>query len=96
MAEKQAIPLQFAVPLAAVALIGIGYFGFRTLSGPSYPKVATSTELRSTEEQLALKSGGDFSKLSPDDQKTLDTLTRGHGQKFIEINYAKLSSSGGK
>jgi hypothetical protein len=96
MTAKKPLPTSIAIAIAVAAVAIIGFFGYRTLAGPSYPKVPTSVELHSQAEQLALKCGGDFSKLTTDEQKMLDNMTLGHGKKFVEINYAKLSASGGK
>jgi hypothetical protein len=96
MADKKQIPVQIAVPIGAVAVAAICFYGYRTVAGPSFPKAPSAKELHSSAEQLALKSGGDFSKLTPDEQKMLDNMTLGHGKRFVEINYAKLSASGGK
>lgn len=96
MAKKQSSSVPLMVAVAVLAAAFVGWFGYRTLSGPSYPKAPTSPELHSQAERLALKSGGDFSRLTPDEQRMLDNMTRGHGKKFVEMNYAKLSKSGGK
>lgn len=81
-----------AIVVVAVALIG--YYGYRTLAGPSYQKVPTAQQQHSKAEQLALKSGGDFEKLSSEEQKKLDDMTLGHGRKYVEINYKRLANGG--
>lgn len=93
---KQQVPLPVVLGICVVALIAIGFIGFRTLSGPSYTKVPTAADQHSQAEKLALKSGGDFTKLSPQEQQLLNNMTLGHGQKFVEINYPRLSGQGGK
>lgn len=95
-AKDQSVPAPLVAAIAVIVIALVGFFGFRMLSGPSYPKVPSAKQLYSQADQLALKSGGDFSKLSTDEQTLLNNLTAGHGQKYIELHYAKLAGTGGK
>jgi len=88
---KKEIPVKFVIPIAVLAVALIAYFGYVTLAGPSRAEVPTAKEMHSKAEKLALKSGGDFSALTPAEQKMLDEMTLGHGKRYIEINYKRLS-----
>jgi hypothetical protein len=96
VAKKEKSSVGLIVGLVLVSVAALGFVLFRSFSGPSYTQVPTSKELHSRAEKLALKSGGDFASLSPAEQKVLDDITMGRGKKYVEINYKRLSASGGK
>jgi len=91
MAEKKQVSTGVIAGVAAVAIALVGFFGFRTMSGPSMPTVPSPTSQYKTADQLALKCGGDFSKLTAAEQKSLDDMTLGHGAKYVQSHYAALA-----
>jgi hypothetical protein len=92
---KRQIPTPVIAVVAICALILIGIFGLKIVNGGD-PQVGPSIpQLYDKVGALAKQSGGDFSKLSPEDQKLLNDMSRGHGKKFLETQYAKLNSPGG-
>jgi hypothetical protein len=93
---KREAPAPLIAGAIVIGLALVGFIGYKALAGPSYTKAPTAVELYSKADQLTLQCGGDFSKLTPDQQKLLDNMTLGHGKKYVEIHYPKLSSSGGK
>ena len=94
MSLKQPVP----VPLIAVAVVAVlaiaGFLGFRQMAPPA-PLVTNSVDTRKSIEQLAMQSGGDYSKLTADEQKLLDMTYRGNGRRAIHNIYKSLTAPGG-
>ena len=95
MNAKQAIPIPLIIVVIVAALAIIGFLGFKAMAGP-VREAPSSQEMYGTVAKMAKKSGGDYSKLTPDDQKFLDLMSHGHGQKLLENEYARTNASGGK
>ena len=95
MNAKQPVPVAIIVGALAVVVAIACFFGYRAMSPPAR-EAPTSVEMYDAVTKMALKSGGDYSKLSPDDQKYLDLMSHGHGQKLLANQYARAATSGGK
>jgi hypothetical protein len=95
MNPKQVIPIPVIAVSIVVVLAVAGFFGFRAVSGPS-AQAPSAPEMYSQVQKLALKSGGDYSKLSPEDQKYLDLMSHGHGQKLLANEFERTNASKGK
>jgi hypothetical protein len=93
---KRQLPTPVIVIVAICALVLIGILGFKIVSGGDQRVGPSIPQLYDKVGVLAKQSGGDFSKLSPEDQKFLNDMSRGHGKKFLETQYAKVTSSGDK
>jgi|GEM_PF-3762185 len=91
MAEKKQAPVGVIAGVVIVVVALVGFFEFRSFSGPNFPTVPTPTAQYKTADQLALKCGGDFSKLSAAEQKSLNDMTLGHGEKYVQSHYAALA-----
>jgi hypothetical protein len=86
-------PVIVVVAVLAVAIIG--FYGYRKVAGQDAPQVTKAADARKSIEQLARQSGGDYTKLSPDEQKLLDVTYRGNGQRALANVYKGLTESGG-
>lgn len=93
---KKPIPIYAVVAIAVLVIALIGFFGFRAISGTAARQAPSSVDLYQKVNQLAQKGGGDYSKLSADDQKFLEVMSHGHGKKLLESAYARSNSPGGK
>ena len=92
---KQPVSTPVIVTAAVIALIGVGFFGFRKMNGSQAAFVTNAKDTRKNIEQLALQSGGDYDKLSPDERKLLDATYHGNGRRAIQNVYKSISTSGG-
>jgi hypothetical protein len=86
-------PVIVAIAVLAVGIIG--FFGYKTVAGQSTPQVTKAVDARKSIEQLARQSEGDYSKLTPEEQKLLDVTYRGNGQRALRNVYKTLTASGG-
>ena len=86
-------PVIVIVAVLAVAIIG--FFGYRKVVAQDAPQVTKAADARKSIEQLARQSEGDYTKLTPDEQKLLDTTYRGNGQRALRNVYKSLTASGG-
>ncbi len=91
---KRQIPIPIIAIVAICFVVLIGILGFKIVQGGDQPVGPSIPQLYDHVGALAKQSGGDFSKLSPEDQKLLNDISRGHGKKFLQTQYAKLSSTG--
>ncbi|MDR3689358.1 MAG: hypothetical protein P4L46_08270 [Fimbriimonas sp.] len=92
--KKQVSPVVIAVGLVAV-LGFVAFMGFKTLSGPAR-QAPSAPEMYDAVGKLAIKSGGDYSKLSPSEQKYLELMSHGHGQKLLANQFARVNGARGK
>jgi len=93
--EIKEIPPLYLGLIAVAAVAVIGFFGFRAMSGPSYPAIPTMKDTYRSIDDMARRSQGDFSKLSPDEQAELNSFARGHGKEYLANRY-KIITTGGK
>ena len=67
--EKPPIPM-WAIIAAAVALLAfVVWWGYKNFGPQNPPLTAKNVQVNNMLEEMAKKSGGDFSKLSPEDQQ---------------------------
>jgi hypothetical protein len=75
------VPPTVAAGLVIVLLAFIGWLAYANLFAPPKPAPMDAKGQANHDfiKQLAVKSGGDFSKLSPDEQQKLQKMTSGYG-----------------
>jgi hypothetical protein len=75
------MPPAVAAALVVVLLAFVGWLAWANLFAPPKPAPMDAKGQANHEyiKQLAVKSGGDFSKLSPDEQQKLQKMTTGYG-----------------
>jgi hypothetical protein len=95
MKDIKEIPTPYLGLIAIVILALIGFFGYRVMSGPSYPNIPTMKDTYQSIDDMARKSQGDFSKLSAQEQANLNSFARGHGKEYLTNRY-KIITTGGK
>jgi hypothetical protein len=95
MKDIKEIPPIYLAIIAVVVVAAVGFFGYRALSGPSYPQIPTMKDTYTSIDAMARKSSGDFSKLSPEEQANLNSFARGHGKEYIANRY-KILTTGAK
>jgi hypothetical protein len=91
MKDIREVPPAYLVAIAVLAVAVIGFFGFRTLSGPSYPVGPDMHQAYKTIDDMARSSGGDFSKLTPDEQKQINDFARGNGKNYLAKRYKVIT-----
>jgi hypothetical protein len=80
MESKKVLPI-----LGIVALVGVTvWWGIYSFSQPVYPKTQKMIDDDKFIAELAKKSGGDFSKLSPEEQQKLNQMSMGHGPSVLK------------
>ena len=94
-AKKEIPPLYIGIAVFAVVAL-VAFFGFRTLSGPSYPAIPDMKQAYQSIDDMALKSQGDFSKLTTQQQADLNSFARGHGQQYLKSRYKVLTTGANK
>ena len=94
-AKKEIPPLY--IGLAAIVVVAVvAFFGYKTLSGPSYPAIPSMKQAYQSIDDMALKSQGDFSKLTSQQQQDLNSFARGHGAQYLKSRYKILTSGATK
>jgi hypothetical protein len=79
-----------AVIIAVVVLVAfLSWWGYRNLNDGDRPKTAHSAQIDEMLTAEAQKCQGDFSKLSPEDQKKVNDVTGGWGGVAIAKMYKK-------
>ena len=85
-AGKRSASLKVIVVAVSVLLVFIGFVAYMSQSsGNSTSITVPKTELTRWIEGLAAQSGGDFNKLSPEDQQKLQRATRGQGEMMLKM-----------
>ncbi len=74
-------PAGFLVPCCGLLVIGMALIG--AWGCDSQPTAAEAHTADNFLAQKAKETGGDFSKLSPADQKKAQELTQGHGPEAL-------------
>ncbi len=78
------------IGIVVVVLIAfVAFIGYRTFGPDSKPTTATSQAGDDFISQMAKKSGGDMSKLSPEEAEKLNKMTGGHGAQAMSGMLAK-------
>jgi|GEM_PF-5292949 len=91
---KEISPLYLGL-IAVVVVAFVGFVGYKSLSGPTYPPVPSMKDTYQTIDDMARKTQGDFSKLSPQEQSDLNSFAKGHGKEYLAKRY-KIITTGGK
>lgn len=76
------VALLGVVIVAAVALIGVQIMNATAGSRKEAVGQATSDWVM----EMAVKSEGDYDKLSPEEQKKLDEMTKGDGRRTLQMH----------
>ena len=93
---KNEIPRLY-LGLAAILVVAlVAFIGYKALSGPSYPAIPNMKQAYQSIDDMALKSQGDFTKLTPQQQQDLNSFARGHGAQYLKSRYNVLSSGANK
>jgi hypothetical protein len=82
----QSKPTVVAIVVAAVVLVlFLGWLAYANFSGPKLHPIQPTqkTEADLYIEQLRKKSGGDWNKLTPEEQARVNQITRGFGPMAI-------------
>ena len=95
MKDVKQIPALYIGIIIVLAVGFIGFVGYKSLSGPSYPAIPAMKDTYQSIDDMARKTQGDFSKLSPADQNNLNSFARGHGKEYLANRY-KIITTGGK
>jgi hypothetical protein len=82
MDTKKMLPI-FGVGAAVLVAFAV-WLGIRSFSGPSYAPTDKSVAADNFVAEMAKKSGGDFSKLSPEEQQKLNQMSMGHGSSMLK------------
>jgi hypothetical protein len=86
---QRPIPPQAIVAVALLLAVVIGWMAYRTFGPLSQPKTFTVQDQKTWVAELARKSGGDFTRLTPAEQQKLDGISLGNGAKMLQSAYAK-------
>ena len=95
MNDIKEIPPRYLVIIAVVAVGIVGFFGYRSLRGPSYPPITNIKDTYNSIDDMARKTQGDFTKLTPKEQDDLNSFARGHGKQYLQSRY-KILTTGAK
>jgi len=95
MNAKQSVSVPVIVGALLVALAIACFLGFKAMSPPAR-QAPSAPEMYDAVGKMAIKVGGDYSKLSPADKNYLELMSHGHGQKLLENEYARVTASRGK
>lgn len=85
-----------AVIAAALALIiFLGYMAYQSF-GPLPINLFPQEEQGVRVERLAADNQGDYNRLSPEDKKWMDGISRGNGDKYLRSAYKALQEKSAK
>jgi hypothetical protein len=70
------------VPVAIIALGLAGFMAYKTLAPPPMTTPPLSPGIQWVRE-IAARTKGDMSKLTPDEKKKLEDITQGQGQRAL-------------
>jgi hypothetical protein len=90
-AETGARPVSPAALIAAaVVLIAfIAFLAYRTLGPFTPPETFSVQDQKTWVNEAAKKSQGDFSRLSPEEQKKLNDISLGNGATYLRRTYER-------
>jgi hypothetical protein len=80
MDTKKILPIGGIIVLVGTTI----WWGLYSFSPQQYPKTQQMIDADNFIAAMAKKSGGDFSKLSPDEQSKLNKMTMGHGPDVLK------------
>jgi predicted lipoprotein len=79
-----------------VSLIVVGVLALAMFScGPSQPPIPSMKEAYATIDDMARRTQGDYTKLTPAEQSQIDSFAKGHGKTYLAKRY-KIITTGGK
>lgn len=89
--KKQQVPPAIIAIVVVLLVAVIGWFGWRSLApqDKSLPGSGVESELDKWIKEMAVKSGGDMSKLTAEEQSRLQGQTRGFGAMALKTMYEK-------
>ncbi len=78
-------PVMIGVAVVVLVLF-LGWIGYRNFGPPPHPVLPdnVNTPIANWIRTKAHESGGDISKLSPEDQQHLQSLTQGKGAAYLK------------
>ena len=79
------------VSLVLVGILALAISG----CGPSQPPIPSMKDAYATIDDMARKTQGDYTKLTPAEQSEIDSFAKGHGKDYLAKRY-KIITSGGK
>lgn len=80
--ERPRLKPAVVVPVAIIALGLAGFMAYRTLAPPPMTMPAVSPDIQWVRE-VAGRTKGDMSKLTPEEKKRLEEVTQGQGQRAL-------------
>lgn len=83
-AGKKNVGLPAIIVCVIALVVLLVWMGKRAFAPDSYPETAAAKEKSVWWDKVAKESGGDISKLSPEDIGTLQKATYGHGEVALK------------
>lgn len=83
------LPPQVVVVAALLVIAVIGWVAYRAFGPIAQPPTFTVSDQKAWVADLARKSGGDFSRLGPAEQKRLDAISLGNGARMLRSAYER-------
>ena len=87
--EKKQIPLWLAAVAAVLLLAFMGWWGYKNFGPQDPPLTAKNIEVQKMIEDLATKSGGDWSKLTPEEQEKMRGVAGPMAPTVLKSNVKK-------
>ena len=79
--DKKQLPIVITVIVVLIAVLA--WWGMKNLAPEGKINTEASTKTDDLVKELKKKSGGDFSKLSPEDQERLNKISGGRGAMML-------------
>jgi hypothetical protein len=77
--EKKQIPVPVVVAACIAALGFMGWWGYKNFGPQDTPKTSKNIEVDNYLAEMAKKSGGDWNKLTPEEQAKVNSMTANRG-----------------
>lgn len=88
---KNSVPMPIIIVSAVVLLVIISWFAYTNLIAPSPDKETSASNANDQWlDRITKASGGDDTKLNPDDLAKLNAQTRGHAHEMLQGRAKKL------
>ena len=76
---KKQVPMPVVVAACIFALAFMGWWGYKNFGSANTPKTAENVKVDNYLAEMAQKSGGDWSKLTPEEQAKVNSMTGNRG-----------------